>query len=161
MSSTILFAMIDDTESNTVCDCCYYRNADFIQSFSRHSFGTSMLHLNSRSLVKNFDNHPLASIDNWHFPFMATTETWFTEATSLHLFTIASYNLVQKNRQAGRGDRLDCMLKIWLQIRTRSEQLSSKCCCISFCCRAIIASLIQILSLVLLSNSWPVNTWLQ
>lgn len=46
--------MITDVKNNTVIDWCYYSDVEFIHSFSKVSYGISILHVKSRSLVKNW-----------------------------------------------------------------------------------------------------------
>ena len=64
----------------------------------------SLLHLNIRSLHKNFDSFEtfLSTLNNFQFSLIGLTETWL-HSNSPPLFNIENYKLLRQDRTVGRG----------------------------------------------------------
>ena len=65
----------------------------------------SILHINARSLPKNFDNIIgfLASINNYPFSVIAISETWLSDNDYVDLYAIPGYTFVCKGRGVRKG----------------------------------------------------------
>lgn len=59
-------------------------------------------HLNTRSLVSSFVNVSNFIVQN-HFSIFCLTETWLTKDTPSNLISIPGYNILRRDREAGRG----------------------------------------------------------
>jgi len=64
----------------------------------------SLLHINSRSISKNFDSVAtlLHTLHNFSFSIIGITETWL-HANSPDVFNIQDYNMLHADRKEGRG----------------------------------------------------------
>ena len=64
----------------------------------------SLLHMNVRSLQKNFENfdHFLSTLNRFSFSLIGISETWLN-STSPPLFSIDNYELLRADRKEGRG----------------------------------------------------------
>ncbi len=92
----------DDLTNNTnpINKCSYIFNNDIKCSGDD---GFSILHLNARSLAKNFDNiHNFISGIDYTFTVIAISETWLNEH-NCGLFDIENYVLINSPRQGRRS----------------------------------------------------------
>ena len=85
--------------------CNYYELDDFTSKVknidSLNSF--SIIHLNARSLSKNFDNlETLLCTLNFPFSIIGISETWLHN-NSPPVFNIPNYNMIRADRKGGRG----------------------------------------------------------
>ena len=64
----------------------------------------SLLHINSRSINKNFDSIEtlLNSLNNFSFSVIGISETWLN-SNSPDIFNIPNYDMIQDDRKTGRG----------------------------------------------------------
>ena len=89
--------------------CNYYEIDDFISKLknkSNEAFNQntlSLLHLNARSLSKNFDSlQTLLCTLNFPFSIIGISETWLNK-NSPPVFNIPNYDMIRADRKAGRG----------------------------------------------------------
>ena len=87
----------------------YFTTDDFNAAFNLNNDGhnqqsLSLLHINARSMNKNFDSMDLFFSSIQHFPFsiIGITETWLNNK-SPPLFNIENYKLIRADRSYGRG----------------------------------------------------------
>ena len=84
----------------------YYTINEFNSTFTKNSLSQefSMLHLNVRSLNKNFENLEilLTMLNKFSFSLIAITETWLN-SNSPPTFNIQNYRLLRADRKHGRG----------------------------------------------------------
>lgn len=96
--------MDEDSENHALIvenGCNYIDCCDFL---CKHDSKLSLLHVNSRSLFKNFEELVtfLATVKH-NFSVIGISETWFKPSTDTALFHIPEYSLVQVCRQTKRG----------------------------------------------------------
>ena len=62
----------------------------------------SLLHINARSLSKNFESFELLlhSLHNFAFSVIGITETWL-HSTSPEMFNIENYTMIREDRRSG------------------------------------------------------------
>ena len=87
----------------------YFTTDDFNAAFNlnnddHNQQSLSLLHINARSMNKNFDSMYLffSSIQHFPFPIIGITETWLNNK-SPPLFNIEHYKLIRADRNYGRG----------------------------------------------------------
>ena len=122
------------SSQNDVISCQYYTFQEFITSFpiirndnsvngtdnvsnninnfqytNRHIINDlkdnfSLLHINSRSINKNFDSIDtlLNSLNNFSFSVIGISETWL-HTKSPNIFNIPNYHMIHDDRKRGRG----------------------------------------------------------
>ena len=83
--------------------CKYYLPSEFKTEFQKKSQSHVYLHMNARSLAKNFDNVQLLldSLD-CQFSVVGISETWL-HSNSPPLYDIPNYSLIRSDRLDGRG----------------------------------------------------------
>lgn len=114
---------------NLLPRCNYYTINEFNSAFklptiTKNSLPQefSMLHLNVRSLNKNFDNFEmlLTMLNKFSFSLIAITETWLN-SNSPPIFNIPNYKLLRADRQHGRGGGVAIYLRDGLTYRLRKD----------------------------------------
>ena len=99
--------------SPAACGCLYYTDVTFSTEFPCSEMHTSILHINIRSLMKNFNAFVsfMNSIDNYQFTFIAITETWLNDLSPFNTLQIDGYKLLYKNRSNKRGGGVALFIK--------------------------------------------------
>jgi hypothetical protein len=134
---------LDDIESNILYDdidpdCNYFRDLDVtshpsvyhtVDTFNEyiHTSDTddvlslSYLHLNIRSIPKNFDSL-LTFLDTLHFSFsfIGISETWFNESTRA-LYDLDKYNQLAVYRTDKRGGGVSLFIKTSIKYTVRDD----------------------------------------
>ena len=83
---------------------CKYIFGDEFQNNLQQGNSLSLLHINARSLSKNFDDfHSLLTSMNHNFTAIGVSETWFKSTSNIDMFNIDGYNLIQVNRANKKG----------------------------------------------------------
>ena len=79
--------------------CARYTEIEFNETFRELNGNFSILHINARSIVKNYDAicNILDSI-NYNFTSIAITEIWLTKLTSTDVYNIAGYTFIHNKR---------------------------------------------------------------
>ena len=97
-------AFIPDNPFDDIHDSSYYTPEEFNNTIIHNQENISLLHLNSRSLNKNFEHFEnlLNSINNFTFSIIGITETWLHE-NSPNLFNLPNYKLLRADRKGRRG----------------------------------------------------------
>ena len=92
----------DDSDVNFTDDCFYYDDIN-INSFKYIHNSFSIIHINSRSLVRNHDqiNIFLNSIIH-KFSIIIITETWLKHSNQ-NIYNFDNYNQINTIRSVGRG----------------------------------------------------------
>ena len=95
-----------------------HSNHSYKQDFNEKNF--SLLHINTRSLNKNFDSLELLLTNLTQFPFsiIGITETWL-RTTSPPVFNLHNYNMLRADRQCGKGGGV--ALYIFDKLKTKSR----------------------------------------
>ena len=90
--------------NNATSDSDYYTTKEFNSNFKNTTKNISLLHINSRSLNKNFESLEtlLYTLDNFPFSIIGITETWL-HSTSPNLFNLKKYNMIRADREGRRG----------------------------------------------------------
>ena len=105
------------------CDCDYYTNQSFTAKFQSCDDNISILHLNIRSLSKNWD--PLLcflhSVDNYKFTVLAITETWLNNYSPVDILQIEGYRLINVNRNNRRGGGVAIFVREHLTVKVRYD----------------------------------------
>ena len=85
-----------------------------------HKF--SLLHVNARSLNKNFESLEslLFTLNNFKFSIIGVTETWLHN-TSPSIFNLHNYNLIRRDREEQRGGGVAFYISENLQFKVRKE----------------------------------------
>ena len=85
-------------------DSKYFTVTEFNDAFPSDSDSFSLLHINARSLNKNFEylQNLLSSLDNFQFSAIGVSETWL-HSTSPPLFNLPNYHMQRVDRQGRRG----------------------------------------------------------
>ena len=137
----------DDNLNLIGAESNYYTTDEFNSKFNNLQNQLSLLHLNSRSLNKNFDalQNLLQTINNFPFSVIGVTETWLY-SNSPPLFNIPNYKMIRADRQGqtGGGVALYILERFDLKIRNditieESEVLFIE---ISLCTKNIIVGVI-------------------
>ena len=116
--------------------CEYYTIAQFNTKFCSKSINEnnrinhnynidkyfSLLHINARSLNKNFDSFEilLKSLQNFPFSIIGVTETWL-HTTSPDMFDIQNYTMTRKDRINGRGGGVAMYIHDQLRYKPRPD----------------------------------------
>ena len=101
----------------------YYTGVDFVEKFTEENRGdTSILHINSRSLCKNFDSITdfLFSLEH-DFSFIAITESWISETTNCSLLNIDGYTFLHNDRIGRRGGGVGIYVKNDINVKIRND----------------------------------------
>ena len=82
----------------------------------------SLIHVNARSLNKNFDdlNTLLSTLNNFEFSVLGVTETWL-HSNSPPIFDLDNYDLIRNDRATGRGGGVAMYLHNQLKCRKRPD----------------------------------------
>ena len=103
---------IFDTDLLLNNSCEYTFCEEFNLQFSKYNSKLSLLHLNARSLNKNFDAlQILLSSLNFTFDVIAVTETWFNSSTNIDMYDLQEYSLISKCRTSKSGGGVALYLK--------------------------------------------------
>ena len=95
--------LLEDLAQLAPCSECRYYLPDELNTLSLNNDTFSLLHLNVRSLPKNFDNlSNLLNSINHTFSFIGITESWL-KSNSPPLFNIQGYSMLKSERPNGRG----------------------------------------------------------
>ena len=110
-------------------DCNYYSNEDFNNKFcskpqniNTASDNFSLLHINARSLNKNFDSIELflKTINQFPFSVIGITETWLN-SNSPQLFHLQNYELIRADRAHGKGGGVGIYVHDQLKFKRRHD----------------------------------------
>ena len=84
--------------------CNYYLSDTFKDKFTGMNTNLSLIHINSRSLSKDFQSITdyLLSL-NHTFSIIGFSETWFSDTNTPQLTQMAGYTIVQSNRKSKKG----------------------------------------------------------
>ena len=107
---SFFFEMLMDINNQTndqdlTLESNYFTIEEFNSTFKNLSHQEfSLLHLNIRSLNKNFDSFEtfISTLNNFQFSLIGLTETWL-HSNSPPLFHIANYNLLRQDRTVCKG----------------------------------------------------------
>ena len=82
----------------------YYTPVEFNNTFSNNPDNFSLLHINSRSLNRNFEyfENLLHSLNNFEFSIIGITETWLHK-NSPDMFNLPNYKFIRADRKERRG----------------------------------------------------------
>ncbi|KAJ8038637.1 hypothetical protein HOLleu_16116 [Holothuria leucospilota] len=98
---------------------CFYSDIENFNVFasSNEKVDFSILHINARSLPKNFDSvlSFIRSVNNYPFSIIAITETWLYENDYTALYNIPNYTFVCKGRSDKRGGGVGLYIKSELE----------------------------------------------
>nr|XP_054755525.1 uncharacterized protein LOC129261488 [Lytechinus pictus] len=98
---------------------CKYINCE---DFQCNGENFSVMHINSRSLFKNFEDLAvLLSCINHNFSVIGVSETWFTPSTEVAMFDIPGYSLVQVCRSNKKGGGVACYVREGLDYKLRND----------------------------------------
>ena len=115
----------DDNIQYTFCGtstCSYIFPEDFPEKFKSHQDYFSVMHLNSRSLCKFFDNlQILLSSLKYNFDIIGVTETWFNDNTHLEMYNIENYSLVEICRSDKTGGGVAMYVKNGIDYPIRND----------------------------------------
>ena len=97
--------------SQILSSCAYYTTREFNNLFTKKPNCFSTLHMNIRSLKKNFDDFiEYLSTINLSFSVIALSETWLNDSSS-DSFHIPGYNFVAKSRKHRIGGGVGIFIK--------------------------------------------------
>ena len=101
--------------------CEYYLPAEFKTRFQKKGRRQTYLHMNARSLARNFDNVQLLldSLD-CTFSVVGVSETWL-HSNSPPLYDIPNYSLIRSDRLEGRGGGVAFYVNNALSFKLRSD----------------------------------------
>ena len=124
-----MFNAVNDHDNreglNPSSNCIYYTDDSFSSNINYcHTNNTSILHINIRSLVKNFDSlsNFMYSINHYNFTFLAITETWLNDTSPINTLYIDGYKLTHINRcNNRRGGGVALYSKDNLDIKIRPD----------------------------------------
>ena len=128
---------IRNTDSlNSECEfkgCQYYTIPELLSSFPKNDISNvtkecfynndfKLLHINSRSISKNFDSLEtlLQSLVNFPFSVIGISETWLHE-NSPDIYNIPNYEMLHVNRKEGRGGGVALYVFNKLEFKIRKD----------------------------------------
>ena len=87
-----------------------------------YSQSLSLIHMNARSLNKNFDSIELllTSLQNFPFSLIGVSETWLHN-NSPPLFTLESYKMLRSDRKHGKGGGVAIYIRNDIRFKLRSD----------------------------------------
>ena len=93
---------------------------DSTNNYNNNTF--SLLHVNARSLNKNYDDLStfLTTLKNFRFSVIGVTETWL-HSNSPPIFSLDNYNMIRADLAAGRGGGVAIYLNNQLTFRKRPD----------------------------------------
>ena len=108
--------------NKTPSDNNYYLPDEFASCFRKTGPKFSLLHVNARSLNKNFDSLKtlLLTLNNFPFSIIGVTETWLHN-TSPDLFNLQNYTLIRLDREEKRGGGVAFYINEQLKFKIRKE----------------------------------------
>ena len=117
---------LDPTNSNPnnhIDKCNYYLSDQFNDKCSSTNHGLSIIHINSRSLTKNFDSISDYIYTLSHkFSILAFSESWFSDNNSAPPLThINGYSMVQSDRLNRRGGGVVLYIDNSLNFKLRTD----------------------------------------
>ena len=100
----------------------YYTPQEFKNSFSYKPDNISLLHINSRSLNKNFEyvENLLHSLNNFAFSVIGISETWLHQ-NSPDMFNLPNYKLIRADRKGRRGGGVAFYITQNINFKIRSD----------------------------------------
>lgn len=105
MASNLPFpTSLDNIFNDSVNESKYYTPLEFNDTFKDNLDNISLLHINSRSLNRNFEyfENLLHSLNNFNFSVIGVSETWLHH-DSPQLFNLPNYTLIRADREGRRG----------------------------------------------------------
>ena len=82
----------------------------------------SLIHINARSLKKNFDDFQLLlSSVKFDFDIIAVSETWFHPNLDLNIYSMQGYSLIQQCRDNKNGGGVAIYVKHNIQYKIRND----------------------------------------
>ena len=112
----------DNCDNSSYNNCNYMFCEDFKDKITDYSPSFSIIHINARSLNKNFDElQLLLSTFNYDFDIIAVSETWFHPYTNLDIFHLQGYSLVQLCRLTKHGGGVAFYVKHNVEFKFRSD----------------------------------------
>lgn len=91
--------------------------------------GFSLLHINARSLAKNYDTmYNFLTDINYSFSIIAVSETWVSDNEVKSLYNIPGYNFVCKGRDSRRGGGVGLYLKDGMNYSVRNDFENTQHC---------------------------------
>ena len=114
------------TLNNVVNECAndskYYTVTEFNNTFSNTLDNFSLLHINSRSLNKNFDcfENLLHTLNNFQFSIIGISETWL-HSNSPPLFNLPNYRMIRADREGRRGGGVAFYIGEHLNFKVRHD----------------------------------------
>ena len=103
-------------------DCKYNTPDEFNSTFYNKVDNFSLLHINARSLNRNFDyfENLLQSLNNFEFSVIGISETWLHSSLP-QLFNIPNYRLIRADRTERRGGGVAFYVHEKLTFRIRDD----------------------------------------
>ena len=99
----------------------YYLPTEFQESIPYNESDFSILHVNARSLFKNFDAlQELLAVTRYNFSIICVTETWLNDKSPA-LFNIENYSLLHIDRKEMKGGGVAVYINNSLQYKTRKD----------------------------------------
>ena len=105
-----------------VHDSKYYTPQEFNNTFSYTPDNISLLHINSRSLNRNFEyfENLLHSLNNFSFSVIGISETWLNQ-NSPDIFNLPNYTFIRADRKGRRGGGVAFYIAQNLNFKIRSD----------------------------------------
>ena len=105
-----------------IFDSKYYTPAEFNETFSDNLDDMKLLHINARSLHRNFDHFEnlVHSLTHFKFTVIGITETWLHH-TSPPLYNLPNYTMVRSDRQGRKGGGVAFYIAEHLNFRIRDD----------------------------------------
>ena len=116
-----LFTLNKDVNER-MSDSKYYTVAEFNNAFSDIEESFSLLHINSRSLNKNFEylENTLNTLNSFQFSVIGISETWL-HSNSPPLFNLPNYHMVRADREGRRGGGVAFYVAEHLNFKVRHD----------------------------------------
>ena len=94
----------DENDDQITINCNYCTEKQFFDMVcGSESNELALIHLNIRSMCKNFENFSVFTKRISGFTAIGVSETWFPSEFDTSLYLIPGYNLVSNNRRDKRG----------------------------------------------------------
>ena len=112
-----------------IINCKYYTSQEFVSAYEsiddkNHSNNNnfSMLHINSRSISKNFESVEtfLSSLNGFSFSVIGISETWL-KTNSPDIYNISNYRMIHVDRKEGRGGGVALYINSKLKYKARKD----------------------------------------
>lgn len=119
--------------------CTEYSELEFNNNFPISEKSFKLLHINMRSLKKNFlELTNFLNLLETDLDAIAITETWFDDHTEIDYFNILNYNFFHKARQKKRGGGV----ALYVNSKYQSDIIEEKTFTIENVCEAITVEVI-------------------